>query len=202
MMRKIRFAIITLIATLLLSIQNLPFIEDSSIVGKVEDARVSNAKKVDKKALILAKYLQKYDSPLQYHAQDFVDAANANGLDWKLLPSIAGVESTFGKHIPGGYNAWGWGVYGNQALGFRSWKEGIFIISKGLKENYVNRGLTNPYEMNRIYAASPSWGGKVVYFMNDLDNFARQYQAGSGENISGLIVKTAAYSGMLALKGI
>jgi len=186
---------------MLLSIQNLPLTENS-VVGKVENTRVSEVKKVDKKALILAKYLEKYNSPLQYHAQDFVDAADANGLDWKLLPSIAGVESTFGKHIPGGYNAWGWGVYGNQALGFRSWKEGIFIISKGLKENYVNRGLTNPYAMNRIYAASPSWGGKVVYFMNDLDSFAKQYQMESSENISELRVKTAAYSGMLALKGI
>ena len=56
--------------------------------------------------------------------------------------------------------------------------------------------------MNRIYAASPSWGGKVVYFMNDLDSFAKQYQMESSENISELRVKTAAYSGMLALKGI
>ncbi|OGE38229.1 hypothetical protein A3B45_01060 [Candidatus Daviesbacteria bacterium RIFCSPLOWO2_01_FULL_39_12] len=200
-MRNVRFVAIILIVAMLLSIQNLPLTENS-VVGKVENTRVSEVKKVDKKALILAKYLEKYNSPLQYHAQDFVDAADANGLDWKLLPSIAGVESTFGKHIPGGYNAWGWGVYGNQALGFRSWKEGIFIISKGLKENYVNRGLTNPYAMNRIYAASPSWGGKVVYFMNDLDSFAKQYQMESSENISELRVKTAAYSGMLALKGI
>ena len=114
-------------------------------------------KKLDKKATILAKYLAKFNSPLQYHAQDFIEAAETYQLDWKMLPAIAGVESTFGKQIPGGYNAWGWGVYGTQAVYFNSWREGIFTIAKGLREGYLNKGLTDPYSINRIYAASPKY---------------------------------------------
>lgn len=156
------------------------------------------AKKLDPKAEILAKYLAKHDSPLQYHAQDFIDAANSYGLDWRLVAAISGVESTFGKFIPGGFNGWGWGVYGTQAVYFKSWKEGIYTVSQGLRENYINKGLTSPYQMNRVYAASPFWGGKVTFFMNDLDKFAQNYKSEPIVEIIAPTYKVAAFSGILA----
>ena len=92
------------------------------------------------------------------------------------MPAIAGVESTFGKQIPGGFNGWGWGVYGTQAIYFDSWTEGIFTVSKGLRENYLDKGYTEPYSINRIYATSPAWGSKVTYFMADLEKFSSQFE--------------------------
>lgn len=166
---------------------------DLNIPSQVE------GKKLDAKAKILADYLAKFDSPLTNQAQDFIDAANTYNLDWKLIPAIAGVESTFGKQIPGGYNAWGWGVYGDQAIYFSSWREAIFTIAKGLRENYVDKGYAEPYAMNRIYAASPYWGGKVTYFMNDLEKFANSYVALDSTQIS-KDVKFAAASGQIALR--
>ena len=154
-------------------------------------------KKLDLQAEILAEYLASYNSPLQYHAQDFIDAARVYNLDWKLVPAIAGVESTFGKFIPGGYNGWGWGVYGTQAIYFNSWREGIFTVSKGLKENYINKGLTDPLSMNRIYAASPHWVGKVTYFMNDLEKFAASYEEQNNVAITSTQPKIAVVSGQL-----
>ncbi len=125
-------------------------------------------------------------------------------MDWKLVPAIAGVESTFGKFTPGGYNGWGWGVYGTQALYFNSWRDGIFTVSKGLKENYINNGLTDPYSMNRIYAASPVWGSKVAYFMNDIDQFSKTHRALSENslpvNYSDPELKTAGISAKLAFR--
>lgn len=155
-------------------------------------------RKLDPKAEILAKYLAKYNSPLQYHAQDFIDAARVYGLDWKLVPAIAGVESTFGKFTPGGFNGWGWGVYGTQTIYFTSWREGIFTVSKGLKENYINKGLTNPYAMNKIYAVSPHWGWKVTYFMNDIDRFAINLKQPVTDVMDSQL-KIAVISGTLAL---
>lgn len=160
------------------------------------------AKKLDPRATILAKYLESHNSPLQYHAQDFIDAANKYNLDWKLVAAISGTESTFGKHIPGGFNGWGWGVYGDQALGFSSWRDGIFTVSKGLRENYVNKGYTEPYSMNRKYAASPHWAKSVTFFMNDLEKFA---QANQVQDISYNIIpniKEAVHSGLLSLSKI
>lgn len=130
-------------------------------------------RKLDPRARILADYFASYGSPLEFQAQDFIDAADIYGVDWKLVPAIAGVESTFGKHSYG-YNAWGWGIYGNQALGFSSWKNGIYTVTGGLKQNYIDRGLTNPYTMNKVYAASPAWGWKVDYFMKDLEKFTQK----------------------------
>lgn len=155
-------------------------------------------KQLDERAKILSDYLASYNSPLQYHAQDFVDAADQYKLDWKMLPAIAGVESTFGKSIPGGYNAWGWGVYGTNVIYFKSWKDGIFTIAKGLRENYLNRGLQDPYSINRAYAASPLWGGKVTYFMNNLEKYSQRYQLRNG-GLSQIIEipKIAAFSGEL-----
>lgn len=159
------------------------------------------AKKLDKKAEILAAFLAKHNSPLQYHAQDFIDAAKQYNLDWKLVPAIAGVESTFGKFIPGGYNGWGWGVYGTQAIYFDSWTDAIFTISKGLRENYLDKGLTDPYSINKVYAASPSWGSKVSYFMEDLEKFASQFEIDNKDLlITSVNPQIAAVSGQPVLR--
>lgn len=186
----------------------LPFLfsNTSVLAQKAEGLRIDNSefhqietKQLDKRAKVLSKYLAKYNSPLQYHAQDFIDAADLYGLDWKMLPSIAGVESTFGKHIPGGYNAWGWGVYGTQAIYFDSWSDGIFTIAKGLREGYLNKGLTEPYAINRVYAASPHWAKGVTYFMNDLEKFSLNYEATQRTQV-GQTPSIAAVSGQLALR--
>lgn len=159
------------------------------------------SRQLDPQAKILTDYFAYYNSPLQYHAQDFIDAAKVYSIDWKLVPAISGVESTFGKHIPGGFNAWGWGVYGNQALGFKSWREGIFTVTKGLRENYINKGLLEPYTMNRVYATSPHWGWKVAYFMNDLENFAAKYDlANLKVDTEQTLIKIAAISGQPSLR--
>lgn len=159
------------------------------------------SKQLDEDAKILAEYFALHNSPLEVHAQDFIDAAKKYDLDWKLVPAIAGVESTFGKQIPGGYNAWGWGVYGTQAIYFDSWKNGIYTVSKGLRENYLNKGLLNPYQMNRIYAASPFWGNKVAYFMKDMEEFSQKIQKENElVDINVPAVKIAAVSGQLNLR--
>lgn len=136
---------------------------------------VVDAKPLDPRALILRDYFIKYDSPLADNAQDFIDAADTYKVDWKLVPSIAGVESTFGKVTPGGYNCWGWGVYGNQAIYFTSMRDGIFTVTKGIRENYIDKGLDDPYKMNYAYASSTAWGGHVDFFLQDLSTFAQSY---------------------------
>lgn len=174
---------------LLLGLSFLFLLNLQTDLAKVKPAYAQNeqvvtieAKTLDKRAQVLKDYLAKYNSPLQDSAQDFIDAADQYNLDWRLVVSIAGTESTFGKFIPGGhdplytsYNGWGWGVYGDNSLGFKSWRDAIFTISQGLKENYVDKGYTEPLSMNRKYASSQTWGVRVVYFMNEIDKFAKGY---------------------------
>lgn len=179
---KLQKIILGLLSFLILSIPGNP-VQVGEVYAQNEQVISIEARPIDKRAQVLKNYLAKYDSPLENSAQDFIDAADQYGLDWKLVVSISGVESTFGKNIPGGhdpsnssYNGWGWGVYGDNSLGFKSWREAIFTISKGLKEDYVDKGYTEPLSMNRKYAASKTWGRNVTFFMNDLDKYAQNYQ--------------------------
>ena len=155
-------------------------------------------KEIDPRTSILAAYFAKYNSPFQYHAQDFIDASDTYNVDWRLVPAISGVESTFGKRSYG-YNAWGWGIYGDQRLNFSSWRKGIFTVTEGLKENYIDKGYTDPLIMNKKYAASPTWGVRVNFFMNDIDKFAAGYQANTNVTTKPFI-KIAAASAQISIK--
>jgi hypothetical protein len=179
------------------------------VTQNVISTQTENVAPVDLRKQILRAYLAKYKSEMQYSADDFVEAADESELDYKLVAAIAGVESTFGKHVPGGtdpryssYNAWGWGVYGTQAIYFKSWKEGIYTVSRGLRKNYVNKGYTDPYSMNKIYAASPTWGSKVTWFLNDMEKFEAQYKRAHSPEavIKGLSTPTVGVSGDFRVK--
>lgn len=159
----------------------------------VENHQQISAKKLDKRAQVLSAYLAKFNSPLQYHAQDFIEAADRYQLDWKLVPAISGVESTFGKNIPGGFNGWGWGVYDTQAIYFKSWKDGIFTVSEGLRKGYFDKGLRDPYSINKLYATSPYWGRSVTYFSQDLEKFEKGYLDKEASETSNLLMPTRAW---------
>lgn len=176
---------------------------EAKAISMPEERSISEItpKKLDREAEILAAYLESYDSPMKNHSQDFIDAAREYNLDWRLLPAIAGVESTFGKHIPGGYNAYGWAIYTpDSRFGFKSWRDGMFVVAKGLREDYLNKGLTDPYSINKIYAASPNWGGNVTFFMSEMGDFAKKYETQNTPLAKfGALPQIAAVSGQLSL---
>lgn len=129
--------------------------------------------KKDNRANILKKFLETYSSPLAQNAETFIKQADAYDLDWRLVASISGVESTFGKQLPyNSYNAWGWGIYGNNVIYFSSFDEAISAVSKALRENYIDKwGAQDVYQIGRFYAASPTWAQRVTFFMNKIDEF-------------------------------
>jgi len=122
----------------------------------------------DPRVAILGSFLESKGSPLVDFADEFVKYADMNNLDWRLVPSITGVESSFGKRIPqNSYNAYGWA---NGNFSFESWDNSISHVSKTLNEKYYNKGATNINKIARRYAPpSSSWAGKVKYFMKKID---------------------------------
>ncbi len=149
------------------------FAQNSSRSSAVlADAR--NVSLSDNRVKILREFLESYNSPLAQNAEEFVRYADFYNLDWRFVAAISGIESTFGHQIPyGSYNAWGWGVYGNNVIYFSSWKDGIQTISKGLREKYMDKwGAADIYQVGRIYAASPTWAVRVESFMNSISNFS------------------------------
>lgn len=126
----------------------------------------------DRRVTVLYSFLDSYNSPLKYNTVDFVREADVNQLDWRLVASISGVESTFGKQLPyNSYNAWGWGIYGDNMIRFASYDEAIATISKSLREKYIDTwGAQNVYQIGRFYAASPTWAQRVIFFMNKIES--------------------------------
>lgn len=121
----------------------------------------------------LETYLSKHNSPMAPYANNLIESADHYQLDWKLVPAIAGVESTFGKNIPfNSYNAYGWN---NGHYRFKSWPQSIDYVSSYFKEKYVDRGLDTPFKIGPVYAPpSRSWAGKVLYFMNQIECFENE----------------------------
>ena len=130
-------------------------------------------KEIDNRVMTLKAFLEENNSPLSSSAQVFVDTADQYNIDWKLVAAISGVESTFGLAIPErSYNAWGWGVYGDNVIYFSSWDDGIETISEGLRERYMNqRGAQNVYQIGSTYASSPTWAQRVVFYMEKIENY-------------------------------
>ncbi len=116
----------------------------------------------------LESFLSKYKSPLSKYASHFIYYADLYEIDWRLLPAISGVESTFGKRIPqGSFNAYGWNG-GNYK--FKSWEDSIESMSKNLREKYYDKNLKSIWEIGRVYCPpNPQWPYKVSFFINRID---------------------------------
>lgn len=172
-MRKIISIIIFTVVLLSLSARALRAqnIADPSAYVKTTSSKESYDYRVEN----LKRFLEKYNSPLASYAQEFVTYADENNLDYRLVPAITGVESTFGKNIPeNSYNAYGWA---NGVYKFTSWEDSISHVSMTLKSKYIDRGVDSISEIARVYAPpSKTWSGNVQFFISKIDtlplNFA------------------------------
>jgi hypothetical protein len=135
-------------------------IVEENVSTRTED--VEHTRKVEN----IRRYLQGRKSPLAEYAEEFVNAANEYGIDYRLVASISIIESSGGIHNFRPYNAWGWGK-----SGFSNWKEGIWAVSKGLGKYYA-RGLTTPQKIAPVYCppSASSWASKVTFVMNQIGN--------------------------------
>lgn len=142
--------------------------DDLIVSQSAKFKRVNVEKKFDLRLYRLQKYLENHDSPLSNFSQEFIVYADKYNLDYRLVPAIAGVESTFGKRIPkGSFNAYGWA---NGNFYFDSWGDSIETVSATLREKYYDKGATNLNKIARRYAPpSNTWRWKVKYFMDKID---------------------------------
>ncbi len=165
MKKLIIYILITIVLIILSTISvNAESVSESSaeLKGRTEDTgldyRVGN----------LRKFLEKYNSPLAIYAEVFVLNADIYSLDYRLVPAITGVESTFGKHIPfDSYNAYGWA---NGDYSFESWEDSIAHVSQTLKKSYIDKGAQTIAKIAVRYAPpSATWGNGVKFFVGKID---------------------------------
>ena len=129
----------------------------------------------DARAQIVENFLKSKNSPLEPYSTYMVKVADEYELDFRLLAAIAVKESGGGRAIPkNSYNAWGWGIYGDQVLGFKTWQDGILKVAQGLKKDYIDKGYRSPQEIMSKYTP-PSleiggpWAQDIQQFFAEME---------------------------------
>lgn len=151
----------------------------SSSLGDTSTTSRTKFFTLDPRVLALNKFLIDYHSPMAKYAEVFVEEAEKQGVDWRLIVSISGVESAFGNLIPkDSYNGWGWrGINGNDAgwSMFESWPNAISHITERMAVGY-GTDLT-PFDIQNTYCppcgetGQDLWAKGVTRFMNELEYY-------------------------------
>lgn len=166
-MKLLNILVINLIAIFFIFI--FPFSVNANQI-KTESYYVCSDRLVSiKQYLSINSLLKSYNSPLISNSHVFVSVCKTNSINCYLLPSIAGLESSFGKFIvPHSYNPFGWG---KGLIRFNSWDQSIHTVGSSLKKAYIDQGLLLPDQISRKYAPnSTTWYIHVDYFMKKLYN--------------------------------
>lgn len=125
----------------------------------------------DARSLLIENFFQHYHSPMRGLGAQIVSTADKYNLPFGILPAIAQCEGNLGKVMPAdSFNTWGFGIYGDKITRFKSWNEGIEKVSKGLRKDYFDKGLTTPTQIMKKYTPSSngSWANCVGQFLQEL----------------------------------
>jgi hypothetical protein len=148
-----------------------PVLQSQSLDIPIIDTNQTTA---DARPILIKNYLARFDSPLEPHYQDIVEIADRNSINPNLLVAIAQQESNLCKRIPpNSYNCWGYGIYGDKVTRFESYPEALDTVARGLKKNYIDKGLITPEQIMAKYTP-PSleiggpWAKGVNQFLEDL----------------------------------
>jgi hypothetical protein len=117
-------------------------------------------KKPDIREAILQRFLSANHSPVESYAGNFIQEADAHHLDWRLLPSLAWIESGAGQRNRKN-NIFGWA---NGASRFSTASEAIHHVAVALAEArpYKGKDLTG---ILAAYNPSPGYRGLVTAVM-------------------------------------
>jgi hypothetical protein len=121
----------------------------------------------DPRTIRLRAFLAKLRCPVEYLAQDFVEAADDNQLDWRLLPSISIIESGGGKAARNN-NIFGWDN-GNQF--FPTLRAGINQVAFKLGKSSLYRDRDSAGKL-RIYNPDENYVHLVMDVMNRISPVA------------------------------
>lgn len=145
----------------------------------------------DARGQIIAKFLERYDSPLQpydYYGAKLVEIADRYQVDFRLLPAIAMQESNLCKTVnPNApHNCLGFGIHKTGTLDFDSYEDGFERAGKELKAYYIDQGLVTVEQIESKYTPSSngSWAASVNQWMAEMRYDDRQLGKESTDNAS------------------
>lgn len=153
-------------------LENLPSNTDQDTKGQAVTSVLETA---DARAELIAKFLERYQSPMQpydFYGQKLVEIADRYGLDFRFLPAIAMQESNLCKNTnPGApHNCLGFGIHARGTLDFESYEAGFERAGRELKQNYIDQGLDTVSLVESKYTPSSngSWANSVNQWMAEI----------------------------------
>lgn len=118
----------------------------------------------DQRCVSLQRFFERYGSGLAKQAAAFLATADEHKLDWRLLPGIAMVETSGGKHSKRN-NVFGWN---SGRTGFASIEAGIRFVGGRFAASPLYRGRTAMGILRAYNPARAKYPPKVTRFMLEL----------------------------------
>jgi hypothetical protein len=151
----------------------------SSVVSTGGDSISGTVATSDTRVVAMSRFLSNYHSPMAPYAEVFVASADNVGLDWRIVASISGVESGFGRITPyQSNNAWGWrGGPGGDFSDFEDWEEGIRHVTTRIAIGY-GTDIT-PFSIESTYCPpcgqvpEHPWANGVTRYMAELEEYRK-----------------------------
>ena len=132
----------------------------------------------DSRASVLNEVFESYDCPLTGMGDTFVSEADKHDIPYWLVAAVSFQESNCGKKTPGfegsdSYNAWGWGVWGDNVKGFDDWEDGVETVSEYFSEKFYSNGVTDLCTIMKTYTppSKGSWCNGVAYFRDRIVHY-------------------------------
>lgn len=108
-------------------------------------------------------FFKKRACPMERYAADLVAAADQHQLDWRLLPSLALVESSGGK-VYINNNVFGWDIQNRK---FSSVQAGIHVVAERLANSPYYRGKSLEDKLG-TYNQYPGYAASVKRVMSQM----------------------------------
>lgn len=112
----------------------------------------------------LRDFFERCGCPLAKDADAFITAADRHGLDWRMLPSIAFVETTGGKHQKGG-NPLGWG---SGKIKFGTARQAIHHVAERLARSPIYAKKDVMGKLRTYNPANKQYAARVMEVMDQM----------------------------------
>ena len=109
----------------------------------------NNTTTLDPRIAQVRQFFRKYKSPAAKYAETFIQVADENDLDWRLLPMLAFVETGGGKYKHNN-NIFGWG---SGKIRFSSVEQGIRTVGASLQKGpYKGKNVLQKIKVYNTHA--------------------------------------------------
>jgi hypothetical protein len=134
----------------------------------------------------LDRYLESKGSPIAGQGAVLLQAGERWNVDPRLVVAISGAESAFGLITCAPHNAWGYGCPSGP-FAFRTWADAINEVTMGLRQHYLDDGLTTVDSIHLKWAppaASNDPNGLNLVWADNVAKFLDE-QGGNPQDVSG-----------------